>query len=379
MEAEELKGEIRALSLQNVQLQRHVKQKQRFLDKQELQLEILEREVGMDLEGVKGLEVHTSACPQCFRHRDIWRGMRAFNVDQQKQCQADSGVERMMLEQPKRELDLTRIKNGRLQIQIDELKKQKKDPLCKVSEIAKLRANIEHGREIMARLEFSARGAAREYYAQIECEKMAGCALKEKVCSLEAYVTMQQEKIIALEKFAKQFSNETRPLPGCDDLVCKLQNISEERDKAWSEAAYWKGLYDEESLNNGDPVCMDEEMSKKPVVSTIGPDDDLTIRLLGQFELVTEPDQLEICENDLYDAFMSSQESHLHEQILDQMFSSCHNGRRMPEKERKRLRSTPNCRSCKNSFSACLRAIGGIMRKKESRKIWLNVRKRSVV
>ena len=384
LESDEIRGEVNSLALQTAQLQRHVRQQQRFLDKQELQLEILRREKGMDLEGVKGLEVHTSACPQCFRHRDLWRGMRAFNMDQQKKCQADMVAERLMLEKQKQELDLTRIKHGRLQIQFDELKKQKNDPLCRVSEIANLRANIEHGREIMARIEFSARCAGRDLYAQIECEKMACCALQEKVSSLEAYITMQQEKINALEKSTNPFSKETRQVLESDDLVCRLQKVTEECDQAReymvqarNEAQRWKELYDEACLNSDVELLKDDdECSRKPIVSIIGPDDDLTARLQEQFEIVTGTDQLEICENDLYDAFMSSQDPHLHEQILDQMFASCHNGQRMPEKERKRHHSTPNCRSCKNSFSACLRAIGGIMRKKESRKMWLNIRQK---
>ena len=105
LESEELRDEVKSLYFQNAQLQRHLGQRQRFLDKQDMQLKILERERGMDMEGVKGLEAHTSACPQCVRHRDLWRGMRACNMEQQKQCQADLVAERVMREQQKRELD----------------------------------------------------------------------------------------------------------------------------------------------------------------------------------------------------------------------------------------------------------------------------------
>ena len=385
LESEELRDEVKSLYFQNAQLQRHLGQRQRFLDKQDMQLKILERERGMDMEGVKGLEAHTSACPQCVRHRDLWRGMRACNMEQQKQCQADLVAERVMREQQKRELDLARIKQGRLQIQIDELKKQKNDPLCRVSEIVKLRANIEHGREIMERIEFSARCAQRELYAQIECEKMACCGLQEKVSSLEACVLMQQKKINSLETFATNpYSSETRQLFEHDDLVCRLQKVTEERDQAQGCAAHWKEMYDKERLINYEGCSdTDEELSNNDeeslgntMVSTIGPNDDLTLKLQDQFEIVLGTDQLKTCENDLYDAFMSSQEQHLHEHVLDQMFASCHNGQRMPEKERKRRRSTPGCRSCKHSFSACLKAIGGVARKIDKQNYWLNIRQK---
>jgi hypothetical protein len=385
LETEELRDEVKSLYFQNAQLQRHLGQKQRFLDKQGLQLEILERRSGMELEGVKGLEAHTSACLQCFRHRDLWRGMRALNMEQQKQCQADSVAERVMLEQQKREVDLARIKQGRLQIQVDELRKKKNDPLDRVGEVAKLRANIEHGREIMDRIEFSARCAQREFYAQIECEKMACCALQEKVSSLEACILMQQKKINSIEKFANSHGSEAHQCFERDDLVCRLQKVTEERDQALSG---WREMYDkacsmeeenhEGSSNTGEGSLNsnDEESSSKTMVSTIGQDDDLTLRLQDQFEIVPGTDQLKTCENDLYDVFMSSQEQHLHEEILDQMFASCHNGQRMPEKERKRRRSAPGCRSCKHSFSACLKAIGGVARKIDKQNYWLNIRQK---
>jgi hypothetical protein len=254
----------------------------------------------------------------------MWRGMRAFNMDIQKKGQGNAVIEEIMQLQQKQDMDQMRIKHGRLQVKFDELKKQINDPLCRVSEIVQLRAEAEKKNELMERLDFQSRCTFRDMSAQIQCEQMERSELQDKVSSLEACIKMQQEK----------------------------------SDSSSSD--------DEGSLDD------DGELTNNP--SAIGPDNDLTAMLQGQFEVVTETDQLETCENDLYDDFMSSQAPHLQEQILDRMFASCHNGQRMPEKERKRLRSKPNCRSCKNSFSACLRAMGGIMRKKESRKMWLNIR-----
>ena len=335
LNTEELQCEVKALALKNVRLERRVEQLLRFIDKQEMQMEIHRREQGMDLEGVKGLEAHTSACQQCFRHRDMWRGMRAFNMDIQKKGQGNAVIEEIMQLQQKQDMDQMRIKHGRLQVKFDELKKQINDPLCRVSEIVQLRAEAEKKNELMERLDFQSRCTFRDMSAQIQCEQMERSELQDKVSSLEACIKMQQEKIDALETSSHDDSSESDNEGFLDD--------------------------------GGD-------LTKKPILSATGPDDELTARLQGQFEIVAESDQLETCENDLYDDFMSSQAPHLQEQILDRMFASCHNGQRMPEKERKRLRSKPNCRSCKNSFSACLRAMGGIMRKKESRKMWLNIR-----
>lgn len=120
------------------------------------------------------------------------------------------------------------------------------------------------------------------------------------------------------------------------------------------------------------------EQKTKPLVSCIGPTDDLTMRLQSLFELIPGADA-EMDENDMYDEFMLDQEQHRREQTLEEIFASCHNGAALPENERKRFRqavTTKNnsIRSCKRSFSACLRAIGGVMVKRRSRNIWLNFR-----
>jgi hypothetical protein len=120
------------------------------------------------------------------------------------------------------------------------------------------------------------------------------------------------------------------------------------------------------------------EQKTKPLVANISPRDDLTMRLQSLFELIPGMDA-EMDENDMYDEFMLDQEHHRREQTLEEIFASCHSGAALPENERKRFRqavTTKNnsIRSCKRSFSACLRAIGGVMVKKRSRNIWLNFR-----
>jgi hypothetical protein len=123
----------------------------------------------------------------------------------------------------------------------------------------------------------------------------------------------------------------------------------------------------------------------KPFQSNIGPRDELTIRLQSLFELIPGTDA-ELDESEMYDEFMLDQEQHKREQIIEQMYASCHDGALLPENERKRYRqamANPQgnqsaIRSCKRSFSACLRAIGGVMVKRRSRNIWLNFRQTRV-
>lgn len=161
---------------------------------------------------------------------------------------------------------------------------------------------------------------------------------------------------------------------GCAHIEGGLEHEEEEE----AIPAILLGEDDPQPLTINQHVVNVLEQKSKPLISTIGPQDDLTIRLQSLFELIPGRDA-ELDENVMYDEFMLDQEAHRREQILEQMFASCHNGGALPENERKRIRqatTTKNhsIRSCKRSFSACLRAIGGIMVKKRSRNIWLNFR-----
>lgn len=135
----------------------------------------------------------------------------------------------------------------------------------------------------------------------------------------------------------------------------------------------------------GPPMTRVVDQKGKSFQSSIGPRDDLTIRLQSLFELIPGTDA-EIDESEMYDEFMLDQEQHKREQILEQMYASCHDGALLPENERKRFRlaianppgNQNSIRSCKRSFSACLRAIGGVMVKRRSRNLWLNFRQTRV-
>jgi hypothetical protein len=117
------------------------------------------------------------------------------------------------------------------------------------------------------------------------------------------------------------------------------------------------------------------EQKSKPLVASLTYTDELTMRLQSLFELVPGWDA-EIDENEMYDEFLLDQEHNKREQIVEQMYSVCHGGNPMSDKDRKKMqdKSIKNNRICKRSFSACLRAIGGVMSKKRSRNIWLNFR-----
>jgi hypothetical protein len=434
------KDNVQTLTSQTKLLEYHNEQKQRFLDKQTELVDIVSRSKGLDLDGIAGLEEHTSACERCFHHRDMWRRVRSMNLEQQKRCEIEASNARAMHQQQGLQLSHVKMMYSRLYTQFNELKQMRRDPLCRDSEILKLRHELVDSKAMTAgynKTAFNANNEARSYMEQFEQEKLQCGALRMEVSSLRTEVALHKETIAVLKLTASPESEEARRIfttGDCRDLVCRnrqlainhkvnmltqqLKGMHEEQERlqediarARGDSVYWKKLYDSTPLKkeissatiapDPDPttqaipaICIDEhdpqpltvhqhvvqviEQKIKPLVSSIGPSDELTMRMQSLFELMPGVDA-ELDENDMYDEFMLDQEPHKREQILEQIFASCHRGERLPENERKRFHTAMTAknnsiRSCKRSFSACLRAIGGVMSKKRSRNIWLNFR-----
>jgi hypothetical protein len=412
-------------------LEYHSEQKQRFLDKQTHLVETVSREKGIHIDGIEGIEDHTRACDRCFHHRDMWRIVRSMNLEQQKRCEIESTNVRLINDQQGKQLLQIKIMYSSLQERFRELQQRKTDPFCRDSEILKLRRELEESKAMTAgfnKTAFNANNEARSYMHQLEEEKTRSGDLRGNVGALEAELLLHKEMVDVLKQIASPESIEARQLYSvgdCNDIVCRnrqlavshkintltqqIRELCGERDnlledvtRARGESAHWRKLVCERKecprsveqaipaivVSADEPLTVQQtvvqviEQKSKPLVSVMDPGDDLTMRLQTLFEVIPGIGG-DMDENDMYDAFMLDQESNKREDILEQMFASCHCGEKLPENERKRFQTavkeeTPSVRTCKRSFSACLRAIGGVMRKKRSRNIWLNFRQTRV-
>ena len=412
-------------------LELHLDQRQRLLEKQTGLVEILSdsKKLG-DRGGIEGLQEYTSACDRCAYHRDMWRRLRAMNLEQQKRCEVESANVRSMQHQQGKQLAQIKNRYVRLQTMHDELKRRKDDPLCRDSEVCKLRQELTDAKAMTAaynQTALKANNEARLYCMQLEEARQQGTVFQAEINVLKSEVRLSGERVEVLMQTALPQSKEAVrlfTLGECKDLVCRnrqlgcnhkmnmaLQEIaalSDEKKSLQEDLARtradnlrWRKQYDHckrEPMaladapvgsvvsvlpgNDGDMVVMVQqqvvqvvEQKSKPLVACIGHTDELTMRLQSLFELVPGWDS-ELDENEMYDEFLLDQEQQKRELVLEEMYSVCHGGNPLPEKERKKIHdpSLKHNRACKRSFSACLRAIGGVMVKKRSRNIWLNFR-----
>jgi hypothetical protein len=87
---------------------------------------------------------------------------------------------------------------------------------------------------------------------------------------------------------------------------------------------------------------------------------------------VSKNNNNQLCENDLYDAFLSSIHESQRALCLDAIYTACHNGEPPSARERKKILEGKG-RACKSSFSVCLEAMGGVVIKNGTQNIWTNI------
>ena len=120
---------------------------------------------------------------------------------------------------------------------------------------------------------------------------------------------------------------------------------------------------------------LNEAGSKEEDAIVYLPPDHAIARMLNDVFMI-EGDGGEVNDSDLYDVFMESIPPTERERIIEQIFQVRNPGKKVPEQEIKRFR-TQGGRMCKGDFASCLQAIGGVVKKKGTRKIWVNVKKRT--
>ena len=267
------KDNVQTLTSQIKMLEYHNEQKQRFLDKQTELVEIVSRSKGLDLDGIVGIEEYTSACERCFHHRDMWRKVRAMNLEQQKRCEIEASNVRAMQQQQGQQLSLMKMMYSKLQTQHGELKQMRSDPFCKDSEILKLRYELEDAKAMTAgynKTAFNANNEARSYMEKNEQEKLQSSELRSEVNALKTEVALHKEMIAVLRQTASPESEEARQMftiGECRDLVCRnrqlavnhrvnmltqqLNGMQDEREhlqeditRVRGDSAHWKKLYD---------------------------------------------------------------------------------------------------------------------------------------
>jgi hypothetical protein len=217
-------------------------------------------------------------------------------------------------------------------------------------------------------------------------------------------------------RMAQPIDLQTRPVGLCTDFKCgqainklkdtiiahvreldnkemMIQEMKEECSKAKQNSVYWKEQHSkmvQGSENNDMQPTTNKRMREDvPAVVAVPKPRDLEAKMTDDLSMrfnvifmVTNFCNAVLDENTLYDNFFMDQPEKDRLQVIEEMFSACHDGSKMPERDRKKFRSdllvdaADSSRIGKRSFAACLKAMGGIPKRKYAKTVWVNVHMR---
>ena len=168
-----------------------------------------------------------------------------------------------------------------------------------------------------------------------------------------------------------------------DHLNAQLVQLKNERTKALADAESWMQEYTrakDAAAQQGAAVVESPEIQivevnpNHKLAPTIPDELGMKMRSLFCFDYTR---QTEADEGVLYDMFMEDQEPDKRMHVLDLIYSACHNGSTMSDKDKRKYKDEKTkkgkSRMFKSCFSACLRTMNGISKKKGTKLVWTNV------
>ena len=294
----------------------------------------------------------------------------------------------------------------------EDLVKTRENPFCRDSKIKELMEETAKAKKsALYYNDLNVRANRSEELNQKDIAELKNVIkTHEKTISDLQYAITERDEVIEALKTAMPDELERSAFDICHTVVCKRKlhvlnmmvgsrntdlreleakhaQLKDALAKAEQDRDIWKIEHDK--AIKGDCEMLREAALERPV-EVVGsaqrridlvPMMDTDLKMLFE-TLFVRTGALEkgIEETKLYDDFIMDQPPSKRLDILKSMYSACHDGRPMPEQESRRFHDNAETsgsgRVAKQSFAACLKAIGGISKKKGTRSVWLNIRVR---
>jgi hypothetical protein len=317
----------------------------------------------------------SSCCEKCA----FFRERAEFCVEMEKKSIRTMFMRNEMREfemaQVHRRLRFLKMGNLELSMQHDELKGKERH-VCRDGEIEKLTAQINNAKRTC----IEANNAAFEANMQSTAYGNEIARIEGRMIDLEMEKTRKQltraTTIIDTMQGMTREDAKTHTVGLCDEPDCvsafsllsfkereerlQLKSLRSNRERARHELArmvaeceHWRQMVEEET----------KLMSGENFVVNV--DFDLKVLLQNVFQIIPQNTDGHLEETFMYDQFMLRQRDEDRDWVLQKLHSSCHSERLV----KRRCIERP----CKQSFSACLRAIGGVSKKRGTRTVWVNI------
>ena len=349
------------------------------------------------------------------QQENLLKLLRNVNTQSYESCRTKMETLNRMIKENADERIQYKIEYSMMAAKYNNLRDFVQDPLARDEEILKLRKEAKQWETMYLSKNTSAFNANREaekYYNENQSLLAELKTRQGDIANLHRELQALKEVIDTL-KAATPEDLQSHTVEVCRNLICrnKINALKAERDEkerrihdmhldylmvtngasqALEDAKYWQKQHElalegkcEELLEaaNYKPVQEVEvvEVPKASKELKANLDQELRRRLDCLFIRTFNLD-LEIEENKLYDAFLLDQPEHERLAMLHRMYKACHGGEPIPDKEAKNYDpnapETGSGRIAKKSFAACLRAMGGVFKRKGTKILWRNIRTR---
>lgn len=346
-------------------------------------------------------------CATCARYLQAVHAVRRDNAQEHRWVEHFQKTSHGLQTQLQERLQKTEMELSALQSKYEKLRQRKDDPLCRDTEIQRLRAQALDALQDRAnanRTALSANKEAETLLAQLNDAAHRIQTLEIELREAQGRIRQHEDTIDAyrqapalkdcsvgrcadyrcrkrdLELLSGQ-SEASRRIEALQKTNCELE---ERIKKCRIELYECQQRVDKATSCDPvtglviQPVFQIIEQRSKPLTANLEGLDDLKLNLKSFFLIFPNHDE-EWEQGAMFTDFLLDLPPCDRESNLCWMYSACYNGRTLPDTDRDRFRqrSTPECpdnTTCRACFAACILAIGGNFRKHGSRTVWVNVR-----
>ena len=322
------------------------------------------------------------ACNMCAKNYAQVRSVREANAAEYRFVVHFHKTARNLQLELQAALAEQKAKHMQLKAQFDELAARKLDPLSRDAEILRLRDEAQEARRNASNANQTALMANRvadALHKELQAAQQRAQELETEKSALGLRVAGLEEAVDAYKR-AGELGECT--VSECRDYVCRKRVIDEiTKQKALCEQIRLLQQENTQCQNTiyqlrreaaEAPAEPPRKLSKVPPPKTIVANlatasEELAMNLRSFFTVFPGWAEEEACEVELFDDFVKDIAPSEREKNLRWMAEAC--GVDVGTEE---LSASKTVRRC---FSACLRAIGGLSRKRGSRVVWCNVRR----
>lgn len=342
-----------------------IKELRRLLDKESNMGNILNSELAPD--------PLSPACGQCIKNYAQVKAVREANAAEYRFVVHFHKTARSLQLELQTALAEQKTRFMQLRVQYDELAARKLDPLCRDTEVTRLKAEALEAKRLQGNANqtaLMANRAAETFQKELNATQQRAEALETEKIALSQRVANLEE---ALEAYKRDSELSGCTVMECRDYVCR-KRVMDEIAKQKELCEQIRALQQEKVQCQSTIFQLRQEdapvrkaAKTAPLPKTIVADlarapEELGMNLRSYFTIFPGWAEEEADDAELFDDFVSDVEPKERDANMKWMLAACG-------------LEAGDAKALRRCFGACLQAMGGLCRKRGTKTVWCNVRR----